>query len=164
MFHASLLTPYQETEAHGPNWIEPPPDIIEGEPEWKVEQILQSRRFGRTKKKQYLVCWKGYLPSYDSWVDESDMNTTDLIIDFYASHPAAIRSCLKALETADEYSPSCPADQLTPIPPSSPFSSSARSSEIPLSFPTILVQRIHTNCQEARIATMCHPYYLPTYS
>jgi len=46
VFHMSLLTPYQETEAHGPNWIELPPDIIEGEPEWEVEQILQSRRFG----------------------------------------------------------------------------------------------------------------------
>jgi len=33
----SLLMPYRETEAHSPNWIEPPPDIIEGEPEWEVE-------------------------------------------------------------------------------------------------------------------------------
>ena len=56
VFHMSLLMPYRETEAHGPNWIELPPDIIEGEPEWEVEQVLQSRRFGRTKKKQYLVC------------------------------------------------------------------------------------------------------------
>jgi len=46
VFYASLLTPYQETEAHGLNWIEPPPDIIEGKPEWEVEQVLQSRRFG----------------------------------------------------------------------------------------------------------------------
>ena len=33
IFHTSLLMPYQEIEAHGPNWIEPPPDIIEGKPE-----------------------------------------------------------------------------------------------------------------------------------
>ena len=46
VFHASLLTPYKETDQHGPNFLEPPPDITEGEPEWEVEQILQSRCFG----------------------------------------------------------------------------------------------------------------------
>jgi len=136
VFHTSLLTPYQETEAHSPNWIEPPPDIIEGEPEWEVEQILQSRCFGRTKKKQYLVCWKGYLPSHDLWVDESDMNAADLVTDFYASHPAAIHSCIKAMETTEEYSSSCPTDQITPIPPNSPSTSSACFSETQLSSPT----------------------------
>ena len=123
-------------EAHSPNWIELPPDIIEGEPEWEVEQVLQSRHFGRTKKKQYLVHWKGYLPSHDSWVNKSDMNAADLVTDFYASHPAAIRSCIKAMETTEEYSPSCPADQITPIPLSSPSTSSACSSETQLSTPT----------------------------
>ena len=136
VFHASLLTPYRETEAHGPNWIEPPPDIIEGEPEWEVEQVLQSRRFGRTKKKQYLVCWKGYSPSHDLWVDESDMNAADLITDFYTSHPAAICSCIKALETTEKYFPSCPANQTIPTPLSNPSTSSACSSETQLSTPT----------------------------
>jgi hypothetical protein len=46
VFHASLLTHYQETEQHGPNFIELPPDIIEGKPEWEVKQILKSRLFG----------------------------------------------------------------------------------------------------------------------
>jgi len=144
VFHTSLLTPYRETEAHGPNWIEPPPDIIEGEPEWEVEQVLQSRCFGQTKKKQYLVCWKGYLPSHDSWVDESDMNATDLITDFYNSHPAAIHSCIKAMEMTEEYFPSCPADQTTPIPLSSLSTSSARSSETQ---PSILT---HTSSKNLR--------------
>ena len=40
VFHASLLTPYRETQQHGPNFLEPPPDVIEGEPEWEVERIL----------------------------------------------------------------------------------------------------------------------------
>jgi hypothetical protein len=42
VFHASLLTCYQEMEQHGPNFIKLPPDIIEGEPKWEVEQILKS--------------------------------------------------------------------------------------------------------------------------
>jgi len=76
------------------------------------------------------------LPSHDSWVDESDLNATDLVTDFYTSHPAAIRSCIKAMETTEEYPPSCPADQITPIPLSSLSSSSARSSETPPSSQT----------------------------
>jgi len=48
--------PYKETDQHGPNFLEPPPDILEGEPEWEVEQILKERLFSRWKKKQYLVC------------------------------------------------------------------------------------------------------------
>jgi len=92
VFHASLLMPYKETEQHGPNFLELPPDIIEGEPEWEVEQILQSRLYGHRKKRQYLVCWKGYSPSHDSWVDKSDMNTPDLVQGFHISYPAAVKA------------------------------------------------------------------------
>ena len=46
VFHASLLTPYKETVEHGKNFLEPPPDIIEGEEEWEVEQVLGKRYFG----------------------------------------------------------------------------------------------------------------------
>jgi len=147
VFHASLLTPYKETSQHGPNFLEPPPDILEGEPEWEVEKILQTRRFGRNKKKQYLVRWKEYSPSHDSWVDESDMNAPDLVKEFYKSHPAAIRvndsdnsshsdneshdnnshpviqECIKTLEISDQEA-SCP-------PPHRPPSSSNSSLEIP---------------------------------
>jgi len=34
----------------GPNFIEPPLDIIDDTPRWKVEEILRSRRIGRWKK------------------------------------------------------------------------------------------------------------------
>jgi len=47
------------------------------------------------------------------------------------------------METTEEYSPSCPANQITPIPPSSLSSSSACSSEIPLSSP------IHTSSKNS---------------
>jgi hypothetical protein len=53
VFHASLLTPYNETNAHSPNFLEPPPNLIEGEPEWEVEMILGDRIY--KKKKQYLI-------------------------------------------------------------------------------------------------------------
>ena len=42
VFHVDLLTGYRETEAHGPNYERPPPEIVEGEPEWEVEKIINS--------------------------------------------------------------------------------------------------------------------------
>ena len=39
VFHASLLSPYIETDAHRPNYSRPPPDLIGGEEFYKVEQI-----------------------------------------------------------------------------------------------------------------------------
>ena len=82
VFYASLLTPYKETLQHGPNFLEPPPEITEGESEWEVEKIIKERTFGRWKKKQYLVRWKGYSPSYNEWVPEEDLHTPDLLAEF----------------------------------------------------------------------------------
>ncbi len=45
VFHASLLTPYHETQAHGPNFTQPPPDLIDGENEYKVKRIVTHRQF-----------------------------------------------------------------------------------------------------------------------
>jgi len=66
VFHTSLLTPYVETEQHRPNYPEPPPDIIKGEPEFEVEQIVGSQRVGRRKSLEYQIWWKGYSPAHDS--------------------------------------------------------------------------------------------------
>jgi hypothetical protein len=43
VFHASLLTPYKETEEHGDNFVQPPLELIEGQEEYEVEQIMNSR-------------------------------------------------------------------------------------------------------------------------
>lgn len=54
--HASLLTPYHETAQHGKNFLEPPPDIVDGQEEYEVEAILAHRPwYGNTR---YLVRWK----------------------------------------------------------------------------------------------------------
>jgi hypothetical protein len=47
VFHVDLLTPYVETDFHGPNYMRPPPDLIDGEEEYEVKSILKSRRYGR---------------------------------------------------------------------------------------------------------------------
>src|SRR6202008_886081 len=86
-FHASLLTPYKETSQHGPNFVEPPPDIVNREEEWEIEQITNTCLHGRWKKRQYLVRWKGYSPAHDQWINEEDMNAPDLIKAFQDNHP-----------------------------------------------------------------------------
>jgi len=91
VFHASLLMSYKETNIHSPNFIKPPPDIIEGELEWEVEQILKERTFSRWKKKQYLIRWKGYSPAHDSWVSTNDLNAPELLAEF-EQQPASIRT------------------------------------------------------------------------
>jgi len=66
VFHASLLNPYHETDAHSPNFTRPPPDLIEGEEEFEVERIIAHRTFEQSKHLQYLLKWKGYPKSDNS--------------------------------------------------------------------------------------------------
>ena len=40
VFHTNLLTPYREMELHRPNFTRPPSDLIDVEPEYKVEKII----------------------------------------------------------------------------------------------------------------------------
>jgi hypothetical protein len=86
VFHASLLTPYVETELHRPNFPEPPPEIIENDPEFEVEQIVGSRRVGRKKSLQYKIRWKGYSPAHDSWEPAPQVHAPELIRRFRSSH------------------------------------------------------------------------------
>ena len=55
VFHALLLLPYHETMMHGPNYYDPPPDIIDRESEWEIQEIMGTRRFRKNKKLQYCV-------------------------------------------------------------------------------------------------------------
>ena len=54
VFHAKLLHPYKETEEHWENFTKPPSDLVKGEPEWEVEQILDMKT--QQSEKQYLIC------------------------------------------------------------------------------------------------------------
>ena len=78
-FHASLLSPYRETMEHGANYLEPPLDVIQGEEEYEVEEILDQWSYGHTKKKQYLIKWKGYSPAHNSWEDASGVHAPILV-------------------------------------------------------------------------------------
>src|SRR5579863_10118877 len=86
VFHASLLTPYVETGSHGPNYSRPPPDLISGEAEYEVEQIRSHRRHGRRKQLQYLLKWKGYPESDNTWELADQVHAPDLIKAYHRRH------------------------------------------------------------------------------
>src|SRR6201996_6693543 len=94
VFHVDLLTPYRETDFHGRNYEYPPPDLVDNEEQYEVEHVLDSRTHGRTKKKQYLVKWKGYPESDNQWVNHEDMAADDAIQAYEQDktrHPATKR-------------------------------------------------------------------------
>jgi hypothetical protein len=87
VFHVDLLTPYIETDFHSPNYTRPPPDLINDEEEYEVEQVLSSRRHGKGCKVQYLIKWKGYPESDNEWVNWDDMHAEDALEDFRKQNP-----------------------------------------------------------------------------
>ena len=62
MFHTTLL---KENNIHGPNYLNPPPDLIDGEPEYEVKAINAHRRQGRGYL--YLIKWKDYPTAKNTW-------------------------------------------------------------------------------------------------
>ena len=81
VFHAALLTPFKETDAHGPAFEDPPPDIINEEEEYEVEKILAHRKQGRGYR--YLIHWKGYPNSSDSWEPTANLERASKILQKY---------------------------------------------------------------------------------
>ena len=82
IFHVSLLTKYNETEnkySSGPSSLtRPPPEIIDDEELFEVQQILKHRFNGN--RRQYLVHWKGYELHESTWEPkESFRQHSDII-------------------------------------------------------------------------------------
>ncbi|CAJ0919601.1 unnamed protein product [Ranitomeya imitator] len=83
VFHRSLLQRYVAPMV--PSVDPPAPVLVEGELEYIVEKILDSRVSRR--KLQYLVKWKGYAQEDNSWVFASVVHAPDLVRAFHMAHP-----------------------------------------------------------------------------
>ena len=81
VFHATLLSSYKETKAHGPNFSKPPPDLIGTEEEYKVKQIVS--HCGTSGHRRYLTTWKGYPSSENPWEPKSNLQHTLEILGTY---------------------------------------------------------------------------------
>ena len=83
--------PYKENKVYGPNYPKPAPDLIEGQEEFEVEAIIRAQRFGWWKTLQYLIKWKGYPKSDNSWEAVANItNTKKAITEFYYYHSAEV--------------------------------------------------------------------------
>ena len=87
VFHASLLLPYHEMAGFGPNFSHSPPDLISGEKEYKIEQILNHRHHGRARKLQYFIKWKEYPESDNTWKPADQAHMSDLVKAYHRLNP-----------------------------------------------------------------------------
>ena len=92
VFHITNLRPYKKnTELHPDLHARPPPEIIDGEPEWEIKAVVGARPRGSGF--QYLVTYLGYPSEEDQWRPgrEIEESAPQLIADFYEQHPNAPR-------------------------------------------------------------------------
>jgi Chromo (CHRromatin Organisation MOdifier) domain len=67
--------------------------------------VLNSRRTGRAKKLQYLLRWKGYSRAHDSWQDATEVHAPELVAEYLARKPSAVRTTTLKGHTGDQGNP-----------------------------------------------------------
>jgi hypothetical protein len=93
-FHASLLQKDPADPLPGQHQEPPGPVIVRDQEEYEVDDILAARLFGKGKRLQFKVKWKGYPPD-DAWynADDGEFDHSKAIVDdFYKRNPSAPRS------------------------------------------------------------------------
>ena len=81
VFHATLLSSYRQTKAHGPSFSQPPHDLINSEKEYEVDHIVSHKGF--PGQRLYLTAWKGYPSSENTWEPEHNLCHTSTILQEY---------------------------------------------------------------------------------
>jgi Chromo (CHRromatin Organisation MOdifier) domain len=115
VFHTSLLMPYKEMEEHGDNFAQPPLELIDGQEEYEVEQIMNSRQLGCAWKLQYLLWWKGYSCAHDSWQDATEVRAPELIKEYHMRKKGAVHAAAMIKGTVKPASDALPSSSLNSI-------------------------------------------------
>jgi len=86
-FHISLLELYNDNKLPSQRSEPPPPILIEGEPEYELEEIIYSRL--HYNKLQYRAKWTGYSPEHDKiWYPADDFENAELAVrKFHSRYP-----------------------------------------------------------------------------
>ena len=104
VFHIDCLSPYKGNKVNG---LEPPPSepvTVNGEEEYEVDHIRDSKMFGRTLK--YLVHWKGYGEGEDTWEPERNLKHAPAkLAEFHTQNPGAPRTINALLYTSLPWQP-----------------------------------------------------------
>ena len=67
-----------------------PPDLVHGEEEWEIEAIMAHKKTQCGIK--YLVKWKGYPESENSWEPAENLeNAKDMVEDYHRAYPGRVR-------------------------------------------------------------------------
>ena len=85
VFHASLLTPQVTMPEYGIPDVPPLPELVDGESEYEVENILQHKFIGRKKEIRYLVQWRGYSRVESTWELEEHLRNASEVLEAYKS-------------------------------------------------------------------------------
>jgi hypothetical protein len=89
-FHVSKLHRYNRPTIPNQKPTPPLPVEVEGEEEYEIEKILDSRMRGG--KLEYLIRWEGYTKDEDTWEPAGNAkHSPDAIADFHRQHPGAPR-------------------------------------------------------------------------
>jgi hypothetical protein len=86
-FNVSKVKLYTSSKLDFPNRVQlnrPPPDIVDGEEQYEIEEIAGKRsvRIGRGQyRTEYLVKWKGYPISESTWEAEEKLNNASEVVD-----------------------------------------------------------------------------------
>ena len=86
-FHISLLDPIKSTAIlpHGLPAAPPATYIKDNQEHFEVDDILDSRRI--QNRLEYLIKWKGYPDSDNSWEPSSHIAARGLVKEFHRRHP-----------------------------------------------------------------------------
>lgn len=85
-FHVSCLKPVKYSPLSPATRPPPAPQIIDGQPAYRVKRILDTRLV--RGRRQFLVDWDGYGPEERSWVPTRHILDKSLIRDFHHLHSA----------------------------------------------------------------------------
>ena len=85
VFHASLLPPQVTTPEYRIPDEPPLPELVDGESEFEVKNILQHKFIGRKKEIRYLVQWRGYSRAESKWEPEEHLRNAPEVLEAYKS-------------------------------------------------------------------------------